>query len=604
VGFLDKKKLPEKDKKFFFRQDYLTCVNYSIYNFYYNNKVYYPNIFYIEGAEGSGKTFFLEQINIFAENNNLNDLLIIDIDAKDIIMSSAMGIINFMLKIRDKIIEKENYIQKAFNLFDKAYNDFLKGELLEDYKDISNQNKDIEENKIKSSVQVESAKSKLASLRNKNNPQKNQLIEDNKKSLVIDEFKEGTKAIPNILKVTTMQATTSYVPLNKITESDIPRKSSGEVDVKAIAKNISSIMESIKKSNVRQVDYKTILFKKFLQAFDIVCSNRKVVLVIDSFEKIQPIHNFIFNNFLKILRTEFIFIMASQIDLERELKEKFDTNIQYIYMQNFSYLEIEEFLKKNEIIHEHSIVDTILNITNGNPLAVSLIASVFKEFKNDVFKIMKFLDIRDKEYELLRYINTITLDNINQNDRKIIVLLALLRKVDNELIAEIANVFDTNKLLKNLSEKYFFISEKKGLQHMLKIFTRTYAKHDLQALYQEIYIKAYEFYSKKLEKDPKNKDLITNQLYYYFRVNEYEAYKNLLSVISENLLTDIVFAQQIVHEMGSIGLSKKTREDLNILKESIPYFILKDYKKILPLMEAISSLQKEEPTLRLLDNFE
>lgn len=603
MGFLDNKKIPEQDKKFFFRQDYLTCIKYSISNFYNNNNVYYPNLFYLEGVEGSGKSFFLEQINIFAENTRLNDLLIIDIDGKDVILSSATGVINFMLQIRNKILEKENYLQKAFNSFDQAYNDFLSGELGEEPKESNTPNKDIEENKTKSNIQAETAKSKLANLRNKNAQKKPDPIEDKKKNLIMNEFKEDTKTNPNILKVTTIQASSNYAPLNKIAETAIPRKRSGEADVKAIAKNLSSIMELVKKSSVKQVDYKTILFKKFLQAFDIICNNRKVVLIVDSFEKIQTIHNFIFNNFLKILRTEFIFIMSSQLDLERELKEKFDTNLQYIYMQNFSYLEVEEFLKKNEIIHEHSIVDSVLNLTNGIPLALSLVSSVLKEFKSDVFKIMRYLDIKEKEYETLRYINTMTLDNINQNDRKIIVLLALLRKIDNELISDIAGVFDTNKLLKNLSEKYFFISEKNGLQHMLKLFTRTYAKHDLSALYQEIYRRAYEFYSEKLEKDPKNKELITNQLYYYFRINEYEAYKELLSVISENLVSDIDFSQQIIHDMASVGLSKKTREDLNILKESIPYFILKDYKKILPLMEAISSLQKEEPSMRLLDGF-
>ncbi|GIW23114.1 MAG: hypothetical protein KatS3mg068_2121 [Candidatus Sericytochromatia bacterium] len=605
MGFLDNKKIPEQDKKFFFRQDYLTCIKYAIYNFYNNNNIYYPNLFYIEGQEGIGKTFLLEQIEIFSEKSKMHNLLVVNIDAKDIILSTATGIINFMVQVRNKILEKESYLQKAFEDFDKAYNDFIKGELTEDLKELTNsKSKEIEENKLKSNIQAETAKLKLANLRNKNNPKKNEIIKENKE-LVINEFKEDTKTNVNILKVTTIQASSNYAPLNKILETALPRKKSGEADIKAIAKNLTSIMESLKRSNIKEVDYKMILFKKFLKAFDIVCANRKVVLIIDSFEKIQPIYNFIFNNFIKTLRTEFIFIMAGQLDLEKELKEKFDTSLHYIYMQNFTYLEVEEFLRKNDIINEPSIVESVFELTRGIPLALSLVASVLKDFKSDVFKIMNFLNIKEKDYETLRYINTLTLDNIHPNDRKIIVLLALLRKTDSELIADIAGVFDTNKLLKNLSDKYFFIHEKKGLQEMLKIFTRTYAKHDLNALYQEIYRRAYEFYSEKLEKDPKNKELITNQLYYYFRLNEHEAYKELLSIISDNLLTDIDFCQQIVHDMAYIGLSKKTREDLNILKECIPYFILKDYKKILPLMEAISSLQKEElePSMKLLDNF-
>jgi hypothetical protein len=183
-------------------------------------------------------------------------------------------------------------------------------------------------------------------------------------------------------------------------------------------------------------------------------------------------------------------------------------------------------------------------------------------------------------------------------------LLALIRKVDFALVENITGVFNAKNLLMSLSEKYSFVEEN-GLPEFIKRFTRTYAKHDMPSLYEEIHRHAFEYFSERVERDPKNQELMIDNFYYHFRVNEESAYMSLLSVISYYISVDIVFCEELIHGIASVGVSKEMRNRLNVLKDSFPYVILKDYKKTLPLLEAISELQKVShfTSMQLLDGF-
>lgn len=624
MGFLDKKKIPENDKKFFFRQEYLATFKYGLYNFSRSSNCYYPYIYYLEGDEGSGKTWILNQVSLFCKDKNIAPSVIdIRFEAKNVILSEVLGIVNFLVQFRNLLVQKEPQFGTVFSKFDEAYRNFLLGTLTDEqiYEKIPAEkeiisNIDTSENEReddkKNSFKANDAKSKLASLRAKASPQKVSSQPPQQKTaplkpsplhkeLFQNAKPEEKKPSPS-LKLSSAQVSSAYVPLNTLTDKELPRTKSGKADIKAIAKNLTNTVESLKKAPLKVVDYKAILFKKFLQAFDLICSNRKVVIIIDDFEKLQPIYNFFFNAFLKNARTEFLLVLSSQIDMERELKAKFDTNICYMYLQNFTFIEIEEYLNKQSLISEPSIIEAIIELTNGYPVGLSLIASAFHNFKGDVFRIMQLLEAPTEEFKNIRNVNAVTLDHLPQHDKKLIILLSIIRKIDPELIENIAGVFNAQKLIQNLSEKYSFVEEA-GLPDMIKRFTKTYAKHETTSLYDEIYRRAYEFYAEKLENDPKNKEYMIDSIYYHFRVNEDSAYKELLSIISVFISSDINFCEELLHGISSSGISKEMRDLIQILKDSIPYVVLKDYKKTLPLLRAISELQKASPTMNILDSF-
>ncbi len=656
MGFLENKKIPDYDKRFLFRQEYLNSIKYSLYHFNQNSNCFYQNIFYIEGEEGSGKSWILNQVSLFCRDRNIaSGAMDVRLDCKNVILSEVLGIINFLVQLRNVIVEKDPYAEPAFSRFDTAYNNFIQGTLTEDTAgeekntpDIKKNNpinekaekekeerarvlaekeaqrqaliREQEENKAKSAVKANDAKSRLASIRSKGLNAKpapvkpvplNPVSIQKEKEVPAETVAEPANlpsGLPSPLKkqTGTLNLTANaYTPLGNLAEHDLPRMKNGKADVKTIAKNLTNAVESLKKSNVKPVDYKAIILKKFLQAFETVCQNRKLVLMIDSFEKLLPLYNFFFNGFLKNVKTEFILIIAGQTDMETELKTKYDTNLIYIYLQNFTYFEIEEYLNKAKVLSEASIVEAVLELTGGSPAGIALLTGVFQNIRADVFKIMKFLGTPPEEDEKnLRHINVITLDNLPQHDKKIIVLLSLIRKVDYALIESISGVFNAKNLLQTLSEKYSFVEES-GLPEFVKRFTRTYAKHDLPNLYAEIHRHAFEYYSERVENDPKNKELLIDNFYYHFRVNEENAYMSLLSIISYYISTDIIFCEELIHGIASVGLSREMRNRLNILKDSFPYVILKDYKKTLPLLEAISELQKisQYSTMQLLDGF-
>lgn len=658
MGFLDRKKIPENDKRFLFRQEHLTSIKYAISNFINNRDVYYPSFFYIEGAEGSGKSWLVNQVSSLFKTPVLAGALEVNLDTKNIVLSEALSVVNFIVQLRNAIVNKEPYLEQAFVQFDQAYRNFLNGTLsdegglaevppqqqkeapkiksmlqekdaekarLAEQEKIRKQEEALQREKeaqqAKNSLRASDAKSRLASLRSKGMPTKENTATITVNSKENDSLIPGKSALQKQESEQSIQPTqihsakkqvggfnataSAYTPLGSFGEKEIPKNRRGEADVKAIAKNLTSTIESLKKGNVKPVDYKSILLKKFLMAFDAVCNNRKVVLIIDSFEKIQPLYGFFFNVFMKNVRTEFILIIASQTDMERELKERYDTNMMYMYMQNFSYLEIEEYIKKNIVISEPSVIESINDLTGGLPSALSLISGAFQNFKGDVFKIMKFLGAAAEEEKTLRYITVITLDHLPAHDKKIIVLLSIVREVNLELIESIAGVFNAKNLLQTLAEKYSFVEER-GLPEIIKKFTRTYAKHEMPNLYEEIHRLAHEFFRNKVDDEPDNKEYIIDDLYYHFRVNEEEAYLNLLSVISNYINTDVSFCEEAIQGISFVGLSKEMRNRLTILKDSLPYVILKDHRKTLPLLEAISQVQRRAQntgSMQLLDGF-
>lgn len=646
MGFFESIKTPENDKRFLFRQEYLSSVKYSIQNFSRNLGAYYPNFFYIEGEEGTGKTWFLNQISTFCHNPLIaQGVVSARFESKDVILSEVMGVINFLVKIRNSLVEADSSLDKAFSKFDESYRAFINGTLTEDGGSsvpLMDNNKDDKQqssraalqdedetplkkvpepvnndaSKLKTAMRAGDAKSRLASMRANamGTPQKSNVVAT--KTLASKEPTPAPTPVQQtqqpVIPTTQPHAISSHKPvgassnayssINSITEKELPRKKSGAADVKAIAKNITNALEGLKRGVVKQVDYKSILTRRFLQAFDLVCTHRKVVLIMDEFEKIQPVHNFFFNVLLKNIKNEFILVISSQLDMERELKEKFDSNLHYMYLGNFTYLNIEEYFKKFHVISEPGIIESVFTLSQGSPTAISLIGGSFQNFKGDVFKIMKFIGSHEVEDRNIRYINMITLDNLPPHDKKVVILLALIRVVNYDLIESISGVFNAKNLIQSLCEKYPFIEEK-GLSDMLRRFTRTYAKHETTSLYEEIHRLALDYFKNKLEYEPENKEYIIDFLYYQFRINEEAAYTNLLSYISQYLSTDVNFCEEMIHGIATTGVSKEMRARIANIKESLPYVILKDHKRTLPLLEAISEMQRMNPEMNLIDSF-
>lgn len=619
MGFLENKKIPDSDKRFLFRHDSLAAIKYSISNFINTNKVYYPNLFYIEGADGTGKTWLLSQVELYIKNLNTDNFLI-KLETKDIIYSDVTGVINFLYNLKNTIVSKNSEYEKSFEKFEIAYKSFLDGTLTDDggYSEIKIDSKEeVEPVKISFNNNNDDDEKPKAQIQRidpralKTQPQTKQLAAGRPlintvqpKTNPLANRKEGEVSVAPVKGTSQLNtAVSAYNSLHSFSEKEVPKKKSGQADVRAIAKTLTNVVDSIKKTPVKTIDFKSILFRKFLDAFESVAENNKVILLIDEFEKIQQLQGFFFNSFLKNLKNEIIVVVAGEADMEKILKQRYDTNLGYIYISNFGYLHLEEYFKKFHVLSDPSVVEAVFELTDGTPLGLSMVGSAFQNFKGDVFKIMKYLSIPEEEEKSLRYINVITLDSMPQNERKVIILLSLLRNVDYDLIEHISSVFNAKSLLKTLSEKYYFLDPIKGLHETIKKYTRTYAKHEMTNLYEEIYRLSLDYFKEKIKEDSDNKENIIDYIYYQIRVNEDIGYTLLLGYISQFVSIDINFCEQIIQNISGTGISKEVRNKLNSLKESFPYIILKDHRKTLPVLEAIAEMQNRNPAMNLLDMF-
>lgn len=618
MWFLENKKIPDSDKRFLFRHDSITAIKYSISNFINSNNIYYPNLFYIEGADGTGKTWLLSQVELYSRNHPSENFLI-KLETKDIIYSEVTGAINFLYNLRNTIVSKNQNYEKTFEKFDTAYKSFLAGTLTDDggYSEIKIDSKeDVEPVKVSFSNNDDDEKPKNQIQRIdpkalKTQPQAKQMAAGRPlintvqpKANPLATRKEGEVSVsPRKGTGQLNTAVSAYNSLHSYSEKEVPKKKSGQADVRAIAKSLTNVVDSIKKTPVRTIDFKSILFRKFLDAFETITENNKFILLIDEFEKIQQLQSFFFSSFLKNLKNEVIVVVAGEADMEKILKQRYDTNLGYIYISNFGYLHLEEYFKKFHVLSDPSVVEAVYELTEGIPLGLSMVGSAFQNFKGDVFKIMKYLSIPEEEEKSLRYINVITLDSMPQNERKVIILLSLLRNVDYDLIEHISSVFNAKSMLKTLSDKYYFLDPIKGLHETLKKYTRTYAKHEMTNLYEEIYRLSLDYFKDKITQDPDNRENIIDYIYYQIRVNEDIGYTILLGYVSQFVAIDINFCEHIIHNISGTGISKELRNKLNSLRESFPYIILKDHKRTLPVLEAIAEMQNRNPAMNLLDTF-
>lgn len=590
MGFLRNKQktFTKKDNKFIGRETELAALKYSLKQFNGFQQIGdYPSIFYIFGKEGSGKTLLLNQLIQSCEQGDLGFIpFIVFLDCKDI-KSNTLVIENFLISLKDKIIEKDQTLKSFFIEFEEVWNKYQTGTLPSDY--TPPENFDSKETVIKSSnLQGTMVLKKSA-------PQLTQPTQ-------IHKITPSKTFSPGTPSVSSSQLKAAYTPLGNI---EITKLKSGQIDIQAIAKNLTQAIESLKKDTKKEtiIDIKSVLLNLFSLAIDRISNVRRIVLIIDSYEEFEENDKWFRGKFLNSFRKELIIIISGKNDLTREYKNNFEKLVNCLYIREFTLFETENYLREFISLNDPTIISGVYTLSKGLPISISMLSGAIKSFRGNESKIKEFLEYpQEMEDKLIKYIIYIMLDYIPKGDRNLLILLSYLRKFDENLFAELSGVLNPQKTLEKLATNYTFINTRNYKLHdLVKKTIRIYTKKELPEVYQEINQDALDYYSDRLRENPEDTNFLIDALYYYFHIEEDMAYKHLLMTISHYLQTNIDFCEVLTNAMMDCQIKKETKINIKNISESLVHFRHRDYKGSQTLLEAISKIQQESSKLQFLE---
>jgi energy-coupling factor transporter ATP-binding protein EcfA2 len=181
----------------------------------------------------------------------------------------------------------------------------------------------------------------------------------------------------------------------------------------------------------------------------------RVVLFIDTFEKITPIEDWIRLEFLPRLPSNVLTVMAGRNapSLNWMTDAGWKSLMKTIQLRNFTSAESEEYLRLRNIPEDK--VRQIIQFTHGHPLALSVVADIYEQYPDKNFS-------PDESPDVVRTLLQLFVRQVpSPMHRAALEVCALVNLLTESLLAEVMDVSDVSELF-NWMCGLSFISIGKG----------------------------------------------------------------------------------------------------------------------------------------------
>lgn len=437
-----------------------------------------------------------------------------------------------------------------------------------------------------------------------------------------------------------LQTVVGYIPTvgdtaKKLMETEMAEKLTAKVVNYTVQAGEKQIGDWVKSKNILNeeeyrlwLDQKTSLIQEFVKGFKEASKENAILLVIDTYEKIDQFDEDLYLFFLQVLKeitNRITIIVSGRRDLSSKYKEKFPDKIAlFINLEKllFKEVHIQEFAKSENLTFSDEELKEIVIHTRGIPFAVK---EVISNIKNNIIPKEKLLvALRSSgagDSDIL--ISTVNrfIKYCNPEDRKKVFSLAILKEYDKELLRKLwGEDIDVESELESLSERHSFISQSKESKNKtFNEYLRKYLILELDESKSSIirsYLKNYgeiiaEYWFEKL-KDYETKETDIGDRY---------SDKNYISFL-KNYINAVAFAD--IHKLFSIlpGLLLESmqfnldlcKDLINALHDFEPPMTDKQKEKIKIIQEGISKFefiteenvnnQNSEEILKLVNYFE
>ena len=278
-----------------------------------------------------------------------------------------------------------------------------------------------------------------------------------------------------------LQTVVGYIP----TFGDTAKKlMETEIVEKVIAKGVNYTVQAgekqiddwVKSRNILNeedlrlwLNWKDSLIQELVNGFKEASKETAILLVIDTYERIDQFDEDMYLFFLKVLEdvtNRMTIIVSGRRDLSSKYKEKFSDKIAiFINLEKllFKEADIQEFAKSENLTFSDEELKEIGIHTRGIPFAVK---EVISNIKNSIIPKEKLLvALRSSgagDSDIL--ISTVNrfIKYCNPEDRKKVFSLAILKEYDKELLRKLwGDDLNVETELESLSERHSFISQSK-----------------------------------------------------------------------------------------------------------------------------------------------
>lgn len=171
--------------------------------------------------------------------------------------------------------------------------------------------------------------------------------------------------------------------------------------------------------------------------------NTHYVILIDTYETLQPLEDWLLQIFLPQLPENALIVLAGRIAQNKAWRDPgWQALTRTIQVRNFTQLETGNYLTKRQIASWHH--ESILNFTHGHPLALSLVADVFAQHDTQDYKFdLQSLAATDVVKTLLsQFVQEVP----SALHRAALEVCALVRLTTETLLAEILGLEDSYEL--------------------------------------------------------------------------------------------------------------------------------------------------------------
>ena len=333
------------------------------------------------------------------------------------------------------------------------------------------------------------------------------------------------------------------------------------------------------------------------------------------------------------VRYEAINALGAKLDTNlyvRGYDQEFQDKVIDVNLGEFNQDDVEEYF--NKFIPENNITvgdfEKIYNSSRGIPLVVNLYATeCLQGFPlDDIIVEDGYAHDKLVEKACRRFLNRIyQFDNVKE-DKRVIYTLTMMRYNSDELLQKLLNNSNLELLSSKLNQRYSFISISSGelkLENQHKFFFRQYLlrKKDHDEIVKEIHREGRKYFEKLWEsltkipfndrfsfsaenwiKEPKNQEIISNWIYYWFWKNEEDGWHYLTRYLILGWYYNLEWARSLLEIPAWFNITPDREDLLRIFKLGLPpserqTSPLKDQLRLIrhlyPKIDKVTSLKKE-----------
>lgn len=223
-----------------------------------------------------------------------------------------------------------------------------------------------------------------------------------------------------------------------------------------------------------------------------LASNRKTIVLVDTYEKIQKINDWFLNNFTSRLSSNVVIVVAcrSQPFLSSLILKQED-RVKIISLEQLTPKESAEYFKKRGIVNDN-LVQNLISFTKGYPLALSIGSVLVKRME------LEQLGDNSQQYEIAKILTSLLTDGVKDVTLKTAIeCCAILKWFNQPILRYMLPPETADTIFDTISHLPFIRYQADGFSfhELIRYFIQEELAWRDPEKYRQLHCKAAEYFS-------------------------------------------------------------------------------------------------------------